>query len=270
MTAPAPIGDDDLQAYVDDVLPIERRIEVDAYLIENPQVMARVKLEREQRQALRGRLKPKFTEPIPARLRISSIKAHRRVRLVIQLRRAAAIMIILGAGGVAGWFAKDVANGSAPTSMTVATKTVAQDAVAAHRTFVVEVAHPVEVRAGEEEHLIQWLSKRLGRKLSAPDLASFGYRLMGGRLLPAGSAAAAMLMYDDDRGTRLTVYVRADEGAETAFRFMRDGDVMSIAWLDQGFGFVVSAATDRNRLLPIAEAVYRSLDSTAPAQPMGG
>jgi anti-sigma factor RsiW len=83
---------------------------------------------------------------------------------------------------------------------------------------------------------------------------------MGGRVLPAGSHAAAMLMYDDGNGTRLTVYVRAGSTGETAFRFWRDGDVSTFAWLDRGYGFAVSAASDRDRLLPIAEAVYESLD----------
>jgi hypothetical protein len=38
---------------------------------------------------------------------------------------------------------------------------------------------------GQEAHLIQWLSKRLGRQLIAPDLTAGGFQLMGGRLLPA-------------------------------------------------------------------------------------
>jgi anti-sigma factor RsiW len=134
---------------------------------------------------------------------------------------------------------------------------VAQGAVSAYRTFVVEVAHPVEVGVSQEAHLLQWLSKRLGRKLLAPDLTAFGYRLMGGRLLPAGSAAAAQLMYEDTSGKRLTVYVRAAEGEETAFRFRQEGDAATFAWIDQGFGFAVTAMTGRDELLPIAEAIYR-------------
>ena len=137
-----------------------------------------------------------------------------------------------------------------------ATVSVAQGATAAYRTFVVEVAHPVEVGAAQEAHLLQWLSKRLGRPLAAPDLSRFGYRLMGGRLLPAGDAAAAQLMYDDASGRRLTVYVRAASGTETAFRFQQEGDAATFAWIDQGFGFAVTATASRDELLPIAEAVY--------------
>jgi anti-sigma factor RsiW len=84
---------------------------------------------------------------------------------------------------------------------------------------------------------------------------------MGGRVLPAGTDAAAMLMYDDDNGTRLTVHVKAGSTGDTAFRFWKDVDVSTFAWLDQVYGFAVSAAFDRDRLLPIAEAIYKTLDS---------
>ena len=83
---------------------------------------------------------------------------------------------------------------------------------------------------------------------------------MGGRLLPAGSAAAAQLMYDDASGRRLTIYVRAADGTETAFRFQKEGEASTFAWIDQGFGFAVTATATREELLPIAEAVYRGFE----------
>ncbi len=82
---------------------------------------------------------------------------------------------------------------------------------------------------------------------------------MGGRLLPGGSGAAAQLMYEDTAGKRLTLYVRAAGGTETAFRFQQDGDAATFAWIDQGFGFAVTAIASREELLPIAEAVYKGL-----------
>ena len=83
---------------------------------------------------------------------------------------------------------------------------VFDDAIAAHRTFSVETRHPVEVGANEEIHLVQWLSKRLGHQLIVPDLSTLGFRLMGGRLLPADSGPAALFMYEDGKGTRLSCY----------------------------------------------------------------
>jgi anti-sigma factor RsiW len=53
--------------------------------------------------------------------------------------------------------------------------------------------------------------------------------------------------------------MRAVDGTETAFRFQKDGDAATFAWIDQGFGFAVTAMATRGELLPIAEAIYRGL-----------
>ena len=247
------IGEDDLQAFIDDRLDATRRAAVEAHLDAHPELRERVAAERRQRAMLRGQLAAKFAEPVPARLRIANLRAARRKTWAGKMRLAAAAVAIFVVGAAGGWFANRLAPASAPLA---ATTSVAQGATSAYRSFVVEVAHPVEVGAAQEAHLLQWLSKRLGRPLAAPDLSRFGYRLMGGRLLPAGDAAAAQLMYDDASGRRLTVYVRAASGTETAFRFQQEGDAATFAWIDQGFGFAVTATASRDELLPIAEAVY--------------
>ena len=43
-------------------------------------------------------------------------------------------------------------------------------ALVAYAVYAPEVRHPVEVAATQQEHLVQWLSKRLGRPLKVPDL----------------------------------------------------------------------------------------------------
>lgn len=265
---PVPIGEDDLQALIDNRLPEARRSAVETYLRDHPALAARIAAECEQRETLRARLADKYAEPVPTRLRISSIRAARREKRLAGLRGTAAAAVLLVVGATGGWLGRETIPPSMPSPS--ATMVVTRDAVAAYRTFVVEVAHPVEVRSDDEAHLMQWLSKRLGRPLEAPVLTRYGFRLMGGRLLPAGSEAAAMLMYDDDSGTRLTVYIRAGATGETAFRFWEEGDVATFAWLDRGYGFAVSAAADRARLLPIAEAVYRTLDAGSTYPPVQG
>ena len=61
---------------------------------------------------------------------------------------------------------------------------IARRAAIAHATYSPEVRHPVEVGADDEQHLVGWLSKRLGIKLRAPKLDEAGMSLVGGRLLP--------------------------------------------------------------------------------------
>lgn len=60
--------EDDLQAYVDDQLPPERRQAVEAYLAQSPEDAARVAAYREQGAQLRSLFNPVLDEPIPQRL----------------------------------------------------------------------------------------------------------------------------------------------------------------------------------------------------------
>lgn len=255
------IGEDELQAYVDQRLTGERLAAVEAHLTAHPEQREQVMADRRQRALLRGQLEAKANEPVPARLRIANLRAAQRRRVAGQLARIAAVVAIFVAGAGGGWYAAMLHRPETNVAQATSTASVTQGAVSAYRTFVVEVAHPVEVDVKQEAHLVQWLSRRLGRPLAAPDLSSYGYKLMGGRLLPAGSGQAAQFMYDDSSGKRITVYVRqADGGSETAFRFERDGDTASFAWIDQGFGFAVTGMARREELLPIAEAVYRRFE----------
>ena len=157
-----PIGEDELQAFVDERLDGPRRDAVEAHLARHPELRERIAAERRQRASLRAQLQGKAAEPIPARLRIATLQAARRARLARRMSLIAAAVAIFVVGGSAGWFA----NGLRPALVAQApTTAVAQGAAAAYRTFVVEVAHPVEVGVAQETHLLQWLSKRLGHKL---------------------------------------------------------------------------------------------------------
>jgi anti-sigma factor RsiW len=141
----------------------------------------------------------------------------------------------------------------------------ARQAVAAHVVYMPEVRHPVEVEAAQQQHLVQWLSKRLNRPLKIPNLAPAGFELVGGRLLPGDAGARAQFMYQNAAGERVTLYVGAIEGVagkgmdETAFRYTAEAGVASFYWVDQGFGYALSGKLPRQGLLVLAEAVYRQL-----------
>jgi anti-sigma factor RsiW len=145
------------------------------------------------------------------------------------------------------------------------TMAFAHQATAAYVVYVPEVRHPVEVDAAQQQHLVQWLSKRLNRPLKVPNLASSGYELVGGRLLPGDNGARAQFMYQNTNGERVTLYVGAIEGAaakginETAFRFTTEGGVSSFYWVDQGFGYALSGKLPRASLLVLADSVYKQL-----------
>ena len=137
-------------------------------------------------------------------------------------------------------------------------KAECSQAIAAHQTFSVETRHPVEVGANEEAHLVQWLSKRLGHRLIVPDLSALGFQLMGGRLLPADSGPAALFMYEDGKGTRLSCYyLVVDVAGETEFQFREQNAISAFYWVDDGLAYAIAANLPRDRLLKVAEIVYQ-------------
>ena len=173
-----------------------------------------------------------------------------------RLAAAAAVALLLFAGGAgSGWWLRERSILPPPEAGLVA------DAVSAHVLYTAEVRHPVEVGADEQDHLVTWLSRRLGLPLAAPDLRGQGFELVGGRLLPAGDGPAAQLMYQDASGRRLTLYVRPsdDPAAETAFRFTGEGAVTALYWRDQGGAWALLGELPREELLRLAHQIYQAL-----------
>jgi anti-sigma factor RsiW len=246
-----PVGEDDLHAWVDDQLSPERREDVERWFERNPDEASRFRAYRAHRDQLRKLFAPKADEAVPASLCPETLLAARRQLWQRRLRNIAASIVLLFAGGMVGWIARGpVAQSSAQ---------LAADAVQAHLTFVKEVRHPVEVPAAQEAHLVTWLSNRLGRPLRVPDLSSFGFHLIGGRLLPSEQVPAAQFMFEDDRGMRLTLYLRQESQTETGFDVVERDGIAGFRWFEDGFGYVVLAPVGRERLLKMAEAIYRQL-----------
>jgi anti-sigma factor RsiW len=253
-----PVEEDDLQAWIDGRLPPERAEIVDAYLAAHPEEWERYAQYAEQREALRAAFGAQPAEAIPTRLQVSHLLAQRHRRRHRQLARIAAAVALLVLGGVGGWTARDVFPDLASSASAMLASAVFDDAIAAHRTFSVETRHPVEVGANEEAHLVQWLSKRLGHRLIAPDLTALGFRLMGGRLLPADSGPAALFMYEDGKGSRLTCYyLSVDVGGETEFKYREEKGTSAFYWVEDGLAYAIAANTDRDLLLKVAEIIYQ-------------
>jgi anti-sigma factor RsiW len=251
------VSEADLQAYADGKLPEERRAAVAAWLAAHPEDAERIESYRQLAAELRSSYEGVLNEPIPERLE-QAVKS-RRVRRTAVVAGWIALGVVLG--GVAGW----QLHGSRPAPFAGgdAAEVMAHRAVVAHATYSPEVRHPVEVGADQEAHLVAWLSKRLGTQLRAPKLDGVGYSLVGGRLLPGEQGPVAHFMYQCNRGTRVTLYVRSDmaPNRSTAFRYAREGTVGVFYWVDSKIGYAVSSADiSKEDLLNVANAAYQQLN----------
>jgi anti-sigma factor RsiW len=248
------ITDADLLAYADGRLDPERRAAVEAWLADRPEERKRVEEWERQNAALRGALDPVANEPVPAAL-AAALHGTPRRRAVPDMVAAAAVAVAFAVGlgaGFALW-------STAPAPPRVELATVGLDA---HRIYAVEIRHPVEVGAEEEQHLVTWLTKRLDTPVKAPDLSGEGLHLLGGRLIPSGDKPAALLMYEGESGERYSLLVAREPAAQmTAFRYAEADTIGAFYWVDGGAGYALSCPADRNRLLRIARAVYEQLDN---------
>lgn len=260
MTRPPPVTDEDLLAYLDGALSVEDLDYIQARLAADPAYGATVAAWSRQTAALHSLYRPVAEEQVPERLtRVirraeANAAMHPGARIAAGSRwqRIAAVVALLCVGTAAGWFAHVMVPGVAGN--------LASDAIQAHATYVVEVLHPVEVAASEQKQLETWLSKRLGHSIRPPDFAASGFVLMGGRVVPSEQGAAALFMYDNVQGQRITLYV-APKGASatTAFQFAQSGPIQSFYWMDRDLSYAVVGAIPRDDLRMIALAAYDQL-----------
>lgn len=254
---PRSYSERDIHLALDGELPPDDLTGYEKWLAAHPDMRALADRFADDRDVLRQALEPLMAEPVPERLsRLAGSPAGESVyRSSRMIQYAAAGVVLLMLGGIAGYLA---APRLAPSSPTLAQ--FADNAMRAHQIYSNEKLHVVEVAADQRDHLQSWLSNRVGVKLVAPDLSNQGFELIGGRLLPSADRTAAQFMYQDPTGNRVSLYVTRDEtGADTGYRETQQNGARTIYWLDNGYGSAVTGAVPERTLAAIADTFYRQL-----------
>jgi anti-sigma factor RsiW len=156
-------------------------------------------------------------------------------------------------GGVGGW----ILGSRSPSGIDV----LAREGTASYVVFAAGKRWPIEVPASERDDLRRWLSNRLNRPATAPDLSGASYQLLGGRLVanPQGQPAA-LFVHQNAAGTRLTLYVRPmSQGPATAIEQTDLGDVDGCAWIERGIGYSLVASESYETLIALARQVRQEL-----------
>lgn len=272
MTKPMDI--DDLHALVDECLPDGdgRKQALEEQALADLQARETVTAWRKQRDALRGLHRAVLEEPVP----LTMLQTASRLSILQRQARSSWRFAGMAAGVVLafglGWISHSHL-ASNPSSLAASGKGAVQhefvrQAAFAHAVYLPEKRHPVEVAASEQEHLVQWLSKRVGKPLKVPNLSAQGFELVGGRLLPGDAGARAQFMFQNAEGQRITLYLGSvdqkpgsigTDTRETQFRFEPDGAVPSFYWFDHGYGYALAGQLDREKLMQLATLVYQQL-----------
>ncbi|RZL40261.1 MAG: anti-sigma factor [Rubrivivax sp.] len=260
-----------LHAFVDGQLPPDEQAAVREQLRADPAAAVRVAQWQAHRQTLRGLARDWPLDETPPDLSgiVMRAAAAQRWRRLLPQALAAGLLLSLGLAGGYQWGRHDAGGMAWPALAAGRSASVPEFAAQAGVAYAVysgEKRHPVEVSAAEQAHLVQWLSKRLGRPLTVPVLTDRGYALLGGRLLPGdaaqGGSPRAQFMYENADGDRLTLYVAVFKPgaapAATEFRLLQQYGRTTLYWVDGDFGYALSAQPSIE-LQPLAQRVHEQL-----------
>lgn len=265
-----PVTEADLHGFVDRQLTPQRFALVERFLAAHPEELERVRDWQQQNARLHELLDPVIDEPLPRGLPLKPTA----INIPWSSLAAGVLVAVISAGSawsLRGRIDADAArlafaNRAASSSSALASSDsklagFAHRAAIAYAVYSPDVRRPVEVSADQEQALVTWLTKRMGTAVRPPALGSLGYELIGGRLLPGDKGPVAQFMYGAAGGQRLTLYVtREVQGQDnTAFKFGKDGPVNVFYWVQDHFGYAISAGADRAELMRVSQEVYRQL-----------
>jgi anti-sigma factor RsiW len=239
-TPPRPVQEDELHGFVDGRLTAERHAEIALLLRADPALAQRLEEWSAQQALLRAAMAAKAREPVPPALHLGRLIDARLARRAVPWRMAAGFALCLAVGGAAGWWLRA---DQRPDDLSWLTR----QAASAHRVFATDTTRPTELGSNDRAELIGWISRRLGYHVAVPDLTPLGYRFLGGRLLAAVGGPAAMLMYADAAGTRVSVYVQPMRNAPgTPMHAVQaaggtSGAVGGYVWIKDRIGYSVMA-----------------------------
>lgn len=234
MTRPdRPVTEDDLQAWIDDLLSSERRRTVETWLDANPDARQRVIAWRAQRDLLRTALDAELQQPIPTRLDPTHLEARRQRRFTLP-QMAASIALALSVGSAGGWLVRDRA-------LPLGLASVEQEAMIVH-----DAGRGSMIAEGNVAQLAAWGGRTLGRPVRPPDLSAAGYQLAAGELITTDHGPACVFFYNDRSGARISLFVRPMYGRDMTAPMRPMQRIPGYIWAENGLGIsmISDASTD--------------------------
>lgn len=241
----------ELHAYVDERLDPVRRAEVQAWLAANPDEAIRVEGWRSDARRLRAALAGVGEAAGAPHLDLTQLRRQLRQRRQRRWASAAVLLVALGVGGLGGWQARDMALVDSVLPMA--------DALQAHRMFAASQA--LDVKASDPARLRAWLGQHFDQVGPLPDLAGYGFAPVGARLLSNEQGPAALLVFEDAQGQRISLFMRSPgklfgpmpDGQRV------DGQLEARYWSHGAYNFALVSAADDVRGAGVGQALRLGL-----------
>ncbi|MBS1086397.1 anti-sigma factor family protein [Gluconobacter sphaericus] len=228
-----PVTEDDLHAWVDELLSPERLRTVERWLDENPAVQQRVMTWRKERILLRAALNTDFEQYPPVHLDITRPN-QLRIRYFSISQMAASVVLALSIGLGGGWFLRE-------REVPLGLASVEQEAMIVHVSGTDSI-----IAEGNVAQLTAWGTQTSGRLVRAPDLSAAGYHFLTGQLVTTDHGPACVFLYKDKHGTRISLFIRPMHGRDMTAPMRAMRDIPGYIWAQDGLG--VSMISDESVL----------------------
>lgn len=272
-----------LHDYVDNQLDAETRLEVARHIGENPLDAALVQAYRDQNEALQRLYGPTAEEPIPQRLldavEKASLKSERERRVPVTPRarggrRAAwtatlVVVLTLCLGGVIGWWGRGIQEAGFARGAVL--NAFLNQAVQSYTLYAGSADQPVDAPIDDVKKFTSWFKNQLNVRVLAPQLGA-GFKLVGARILPTAFGTAGQLIYADQSGQRIAVYMQvaaAAHGNSLApasqfggdVAFVRHGQFSVYYWATDNVAYALVSPLDQNALGSVMKKILNPGDS---------
>ncbi|MEM8761488.1 MAG: anti-sigma factor [Pseudomonadota bacterium] len=205
------------------------------------------------------------TEALAARLS-SAVDRRERQQGLSRLGAGLAATVAIAAGGWFGHanYVKNSVGKSRQDSVIVASvenhavPSFVADAAGAHEVFAPDTFHPVEFTAKDEAAMAQWFTDRLGDAAVIPHLEELSFELVGGRLLAGAEGPMAQVMYENDKGDRVSlVFGKQQVPGSSELKLVHVGKTYASYWQDKGFSWAVLEETPGADVSVVATHIAR-------------
>jgi anti-sigma factor RsiW len=233
-----PPSERDLHAYVDHQLDDADRRLVKTYLENNPEAAAQVRAWQQDAQQLRAALSGALQQPVNQELDPALIRQRLKHQSHRHLASAAVLLIAVSVGGLSGWQAREMTLPDAPPPMT--------DAMQAYRLIAQQGILPADYKVNADGDMQGWLDRYFTRANRLPDLSGAGFKPVSGRLLSTEQGPAAMVVYEDQGGHKISFYVRPPGPKNYLLpRGSRsDGELQAEYWSGSGYNYAMVSPSD--------------------------
>ena len=263
------IGDQDLNAFVDGVLDEERRVDLFAHLASHPADADRVNAYFRQKVALeelRDALGEDDDDQFLPDLQRRIDGAVTRQRLYVVGRKLAVGLAILAPLAGIGWWTLSRPHERPVVAVAEPVRVNVGPAFPFGGTFAAIEARAIDEGTASLGRLAHYLDNR---SLSVPDLGALGLSLVGGEAIQGVDLPAARLVYIDERGNRLLVYVAVVEGkGQQAITVVPEGHI-SLHWRSGPLVFAVVGPAGATKLIDVMRSVSNEMTAVAAAPAAG-